>query len=268
MFQEATDFLQESEALYALVAPLSDAELMTPTLFKEWTINDVIRHLYVWNSAADLTLRDSAAFKKFLKQVVVKTKELGSLRGFESDWCDNLKGQALVKSWHENFLAMSENYGTTDPAKRVKWAGPDMSVRDKITARMMETWSHSQAIYDQVGKIRKNEDRIKPIVLLGVKTFGWTYKVRGGKPPGPLPYLHLAAPSGEIWSYGEESQTERIEGLAEEFCQVATQCRNIADTGLKVTGSTAKDWMSKAQCFAGAAEPPPAAGKRRLVAKL
>jgi hypothetical protein len=31
---------------------------------------------------------------------------------------------------------------------------------------------------------------------------------------------------------------------------------------LRVTGSVATDWMSKAQCFAGAPETPPAPGTR------
>jgi uncharacterized protein (TIGR03084 family) len=77
-----------------------------------------------------------------------------------------------------------------------------------------------------------------------------------------MPNLVLTAPSGEIWTHGEPSQTERIEGLAEEFCQVVTQTRNIADTNLNVTGPVATDWMSKAQCFAGAPNPPPAPGTR------
>jgi len=38
--------------------------------------------------------------------------------------------------------------------------------------------------------------------------------------------------------------------------------RNIADTDLQVTGAVANDWMSKAQCFAGAPETPPAPGSR------
>lgn len=269
MLQEAADFRSESEALYATVAPLSDAELSAKTLFKDWTVNDVIGHLYMWNWAAELTLRDGKAFQEFFKEVMkVASSPNGSLRKFEGQWLKGLEGQALVKLWHEHFLGMSENYGKADPNMRVKWAGPDMTVRDKVTARLMETWSHGQAVYDQLGKVRKNADTIQSIVLLGVKTFGWTFKNAGQKPPGPLPCVHLTAPSGQIWKYGDESQTDRVEGAADEFCQVVTQCRNIADTRLKVTGPTAQEWMSKAQCFAGAAETPPPPGMRRLVSKL
>ena len=53
------------------------------------------------------------------------------------------------------------------PKKRVQWFGPDMSVRSSITARLMETWAHSQAIYDLLGQTRTNTDRIKNIVIMG-----------------------------------------------------------------------------------------------------
>ncbi|MEL6258054.1 MAG: TIGR03084 family protein, partial [Pseudomonadota bacterium] len=76
------------------------------------------------------------------------------------------------------------------------------------------------------------------------------------------PYLKLIAPSGELWNFGEPSDASLIEGLAEEFCQVVTQTRNIADTALQLTGEVATDWMSKAQCFAGPPEPPPKPGAR------
>jgi hypothetical protein len=41
-----------------------------------------------------------------------------------------------------------------------------------------------------------------------------------------------------------------------------TQTRNVADTGLSVTGPVAEDWMTIVQCFAGPPEDPPAPGTR------
>lgn len=37
--QQAQDFLNESEALHQLVAPLSDEDLEQKTGFKDWTLN-------------------------------------------------------------------------------------------------------------------------------------------------------------------------------------------------------------------------------------
>jgi uncharacterized protein (TIGR03084 family) len=137
-----------------------------------------------------------------------------------------------------------------------------MSARSSISARLMETWAHGQEVYDHLGVVRVDADRIKSIAVLGTNTFGWTYATRGETPAGPMPYVCLTAPSGEIWEFGEPSTEEMVEGSASEFCQVVTQVRNIADTQIRVVGPVATDWMSKAQCFAGAPETPPAPGTR------
>ncbi|MEO0974316.1 MAG: hypothetical protein AAFX85_14590, partial [Pseudomonadota bacterium] len=53
-----------------------------------------------------------------------------------------------------------------------------------------------------LGVERENTDRIQNIVVLGVNTYGWTYKTRRETPPGPMPYLVLTAPSGACESIG------------------------------------------------------------------
>jgi len=126
----------------------------------------------------------------------------------------------------------------------------------------MENWAHAQEIYDLLGVKRINKDRIKNVVVIGNNTFGWTFVNRGEEVPNDRPFLRLTAPSGEVWDWNDPSETNKIEGLAEEFCQVVTQTRNIADTNLAVTGETANRWMSIAQCFAGPPENPPATGTR------
>ena len=58
MLQQAIDFQTESDALYELLKPLSDADFERKTLFKDWTINTVLQHLHYFNYAADLSLSD------------------------------------------------------------------------------------------------------------------------------------------------------------------------------------------------------------------
>lgn len=260
--QQAQDFLDESETIYALIESLTDDEFGQQTAFKGWTINNVVGHLHMWNWAADLALQDGDAFKRFLAELSSNSKD--GLTAFETQWLDGLAGQALASAWRSFYLKMSERFAAADPSMRVVWAGPDMSVRSSITARLMETWAHAQEIYDLLGLVRQNTDRIRNIVVLGVNTYGWTFRNRGEDPPIPTPHLRLTAPSGEIWTYNEPSELELIDGDAEAFCQVVTQVRNIADTELRVQGPNAIEWMSKAQCFAGGPQSPPAPGTRRM----
>lgn len=260
--QQAIDFLDESEALSALLAPLFDAEFETPTQFKHWTINNIIRHLHVWNIAADLALTDEAAFEEFIGKMMAGVRG-GRLPDFEAEYLGGLSDHDLVAAWTNQYRAMTPRFAAADPKHRVKWVGPEMSVISSITARLMETWSHAQAIYDVLGVERVDSDRIGNILRLGVNTYGFTWKNRRMEPPGPMPQLRLTAPSGAIWDYGEASDSGVISGSATGFCQVVTQCRNIADTSLDVSGEVAHQWMAVAQCFAGPPQDPPAAGSRR-----
>lgn len=261
MLQQAWDFRDESETLYQLLAPLADADYAQPTQFKNWTLNDVLRHLHTWNWAADTALANEAAFLEFFARVTSSRAD-GGMRLFERSFCNDLEGRALLEAWRTLYRDVAERFAVADPKKRVKWAGPDMSVRSSITARLMETWAHGQEVYDHLGVVRQDSDRIQNIVVLGINTFGWTFATRNRKPPEPIPHVRLTAPSGAIWRYNAESETDLVEGSASEFCQVVTQVRNIADTRLRVVGESARLWMDNAQCFAGKAETPPAPGSR------
>ncbi len=263
MMQQAQDFLDESEAIAALVASLSDSEMERETGFKGWTINAILRHLHVWNKAAYWSLTDPEAFRGYMAEAMTAMKAGGGLRPFELSYLNGLSGESLKAEWQDFYRKMAPEFGAADPSARVEWAGPSMSVRSSITARLMENWAHAQAIYDALGIVRLNHDRIRNIVMIGLNTYGWTFKVNRMEVPDPVPFLKLTAPSGDIWEIGAPDTGERIEGLAEEFCQVVTQTRNIADTALTATGPNARQWMAIAQCFAGGPETPPAPGTRK-----
>lgn len=263
MFQQPVDFREESEALYVLLEDKSDDDLAMPTQFKGWTIDNVIGHLHFWNHAADLSLRDGDAFKAFYAKVMEEAIKT-DLRTFEQGWLDGLGGRELLETWRSFVLEMSDRFAAEDPKRRVKWAGPDMSVRSSITARIMETWAHGQEVFDTLGVRREDADRIRNVAVLGVNTFGWTFMNRGLEVAGEAPYVCLTAPSGEIWEWNDRDSDNRIEGSATEFCQVVTQTRNIADTALQVSGRVAREWMSIAQCFAGPPQDPPTPGIRHI----
>ena len=269
MLEQSDDFQDESDALYQLLERLPEAEFDRATQFKDWTFTHIIGHLHMWNWAADLSLRDEAAFLAFRTRVLAALKSGSTLRSFEHEWLAGAAGSVLVENWHDLYPTMAVRFQAADPKARLHWVGPQMSVRSSITARLMETWAHGQAIYDRLGVERVNTDRLQNVAFLGMSTFGWTFINRGLEVPVDAPYVRLTGPSGAQWEWNEPSETNAITGAATEFCQVVTQVRNIADTQLSVTGKTAETWMSIAQCFAGPPEdppppppPPPAPGTR------
>jgi len=264
MLEQAKDFRDESEALFVLLDPLGDADFERPTLFKDWTFNDILGHLHHGNILADLSLNDEAKFHETYAEI--KGLRDSGVEGTiaTATVLKGLQGRALLTAWRDFYGPMSDRFSGADPRRRVKWVGPNMSVRSSITARLMETWSHAQAAFDLLGVERRDTDRVKNIAVLGVNTFGWTFVNRGEEVPEPKPHVRLIGPSGAVWDWNEASEHERIEGSAVEFCQVVTQTRNIADTALAVTGPVANRWMEVAQCFAGPPRMPPAKGTRRM----
>lgn len=262
MLEQAIHFKEESDALYKLLINADKNSFKLKTQFKSWTINDVLYHLHVWNIAALLSLKNENEFKEFMQNFMEAIKSGNSAREYEKILSDNTEGLDLLNLWKETYEKISNEFAKSDPKKRVKWAGPDMSVRSSITARHMETWAHGQEIFDQLGFERIDTDRIKNIVVIGVNTFGWTYINRNLSIPEKMPKLSLLSPSNELWEWNEDNEEDMISGSATEFSQVVTQVRNINDTSLKVSGKIANEWMSIAQCFAGPPENPPEKGTR------
>ncbi len=262
MLSVAIDFKEENDAISQLLAPLKDEDFERTTQFKEWTLNDILAHLHYFNYAADLSLTDESAFLELVNELLESRKQGEALLPFTDRKLNRVKGRALLKLWRDYYPDMSKRFEGEDPKKRLKWVGPSMSVRSSITARLMETWSHAQAIYDLLGVERKEHDRLKNIVVIGINTFGWTFTNRGEEVPEDKPYLRLTAPSGEIWEWHPSSESHFIEGTAVDFCRVVTQTRHVADTDLKVVGGPAIRWMAIAQCFAGQPNDPPAPGSR------
>ena len=262
MLEQAMHFKEESDALYNLLINADNNSFKLNTQFKSWTINDVLYHLHVWNIAALLSLKNENEFKEFMQNFIEAIKSGSSAREYEKKLSNNTEGLDLLYLWKKTYEKVSDEFAQSDPKKRVKWAGPDMSVRSSITARHMETWAHGQEIFDQLGFERIDTDRIKNIVVIGVNTFGWTFINRNLAVPEKMPKLSLLSPSNKLWEWNEDNEENVISGSAAEFGQVVTQVRHIDDTSLEVSGKIANEWMSIAQCFAGPSENPPDKGTR------
>jgi len=122
-----------------LLAGLPDRDFEQATAFKGWTINNVLRHLHMWNRAADLSLTDGDAFLAFFRTVSDHVRT-GSLSAFEAQWLQGLAGRALLEGWRGFCVPMAERFGAADPSARVAWAGPTMSVRSSISPSPRGSW--------------------------------------------------------------------------------------------------------------------------------
>ena len=163
----------------------------------------------------------------------------------------------LLDRWRSNRAALAQASATLADDTRISWYGPSMGAKSFLTARLMECWAHGQDVADALGVDRVPTDRLRHIAQLGFITRGWSYLNRGLEPPTVPVRVELAAPSGDTWEFGPGDAGESIVGPAADFCLVVTQRRHADDTGLAVTGASARQWMDKAQAYAGPASDGP-----------
>ncbi len=248
----AADLAAEHEVLDAVLAGLTDEQWATPTPSPGWTVADQIGHLTYFDGAAVLALTDEAAFAASIGPLLADMDGVTLHR-------DHPPAE-LLAAWRANRSRLLDVVGQVDPGGRVPWYGPSMSVRSFLTARLMETWAHGQDVVDTVGITREPTDRLRHICQIGFITRTWTYANRREELPAADVRLELVAPSGETWRWGPEDAAQSVRGPALDFCLVVTQRRHVDDTALQTQGAAARDWMEKAQAFAGGATdgPPPA----------
>jgi uncharacterized protein (TIGR03084 family) len=251
------DLEAEHGALDAVVEGLPDDAWDTPTPATGWRVRDQIGHLAYFDRQGLLAATDPDAF------IAAAEKLVSDPKAFEAEATElgrEHTGGGLLEVWRTARAQCLQAMRDLPAGARLPWYGPPMSTRSFATARLMETWAHGQDVVDGLGlglDARPATDRLRHIAFLGVSTRGWSYVVRGQTAPEGEVRVELALPSGATFEHGPASSSDVVRGDALDFCLVVTQRRNVADTSLSVDGPRAAEWMSIAQCFAGAPTLPP-----------
>lgn len=259
MKQLCEDLLAEYRELEDILAHLDEEKWMKMTPSPGWNIKKQICHLAYFDDRAALAASDADKFMEHLQEVL---SDAGRFFAMLDDIGKDMSFEELMDWWRRERCKMLEAYASLNPKERLYWYGPPMSALSHATARLMETWAHGQDLFDALRLKRANTDRLRHIAHLGVTTFGWSYRNRGLEVPQTPVRVELSAPSGTVWTWGPEEAAEKIIGPAGDFCLVVVQRRHVDDTGLKIVGETAYDWMLKAQCFAGPPTDGPRPGER------
>lgn len=262
MKEITADLLSEYRALADLCESLTPDQWRQRTDFHGWTPWDEIAHLLFFDETALQSATDPQRFevdRETLTRELATGEKISSItrRRF-----GHLDGQALLALWRQRHEALVAALATMDPKARLLWYGPTMSARSFATARLMETWAHGQDIWDMLGRERAPGPGLRHITHLGVTTYGWTFVNRKLPVPQPVPYVELAAPDGDRWTWGVSSDQHFVRGPALDFALLVTQRRHRADTRLQWAGEPAEQWTLLAQCFAGEPANGPAPGTR------
>ena len=241
----AADLHAEQESLDAIVARLTDEQWGLPTPSPGWSVADQIGHLTYFDGAAATAIADPEAFRASVNQLMAADdRDTLTLHR-------HLSSPELLAAWRANRIRLADVATSLGDDARVAWYGPSMGAKSFLTARLMECWAHGQDVADALGVERAATDRLRHVARLGVLTRGWSYVNRGLEPPAGDVRVELTGPSGALWRFGAHDALGVVTGPALDFCLVVTQRRHPDDTALRVTGDLARDWLERAQAFAG-----------------
>jgi uncharacterized protein (TIGR03084 family) len=244
------DLGAERAVTAALLTDLGPEGWRTPTPAPGWSVRDQVTHLAWFDEAARQSIAEPDAFRSHRSDVLADVE--GFVEGVRAANQDR-PGPDLLAWLHETGAALTGAARRADPTVRVPWYGPDMTVASSITARIMETWAHSQDIADALGVTREPSPRLHHVAFIGCRALPNSFIANGRPVPEQPVRVELGA-----WTFGPEEAADAIRGSLLDFCLVVTQRRHPADTDLVATGPVATEWLTIAQAFAG----PPGPGRQ------
>lgn len=244
----------ESEALDALVAPLAPDRWASPTPAAGWTVAHQIGHLLWTDRTSLVAVTDADAFADLLKEAW--TDPMGFVdAGAEAEALRDPVD--LLADWRRTRGRLAGALAAVPEGTKLPWFGPPMSAPSMASARLMETWAHGLDVADALGVERDEDDRIRNVVHLGVRTRNFAYMVNQLPAPESEFRFEITAPSGDVWTWGPEDATGIVRAPAFDFCALVTQRRHLDDLNVELIGDDARQWASIAQVFAG----PPGSGR-------
>jgi uncharacterized protein (TIGR03084 family) len=242
------DLIAECADLDALVAARPDSDWSRETPSPGWTIAHQIAHLAWTDDVATLAATDPDAFAAQLEAAIAEFDTYVDRAAAERA---ALPPAELLAGWRAGREALAAALTAVPHGSRLPWFGPPMTATSMASARLMETWAHSQDVADTFGVRRPATDRIKHVAHIGVRARDYAYFARGEQAPAEQFRVELTGPSGAAWTWGPEDATQRVSGPALDFCLLATQRRHRDDLALVAEGADADHWLDIAQAFAG-----------------
>jgi uncharacterized protein (TIGR03084 family) len=240
------DLAAESAELRALLDSASVQDWEKPTPSPGWAVRDQVSHLAYFDQACALSVLEPEEFTR-------------QLAGFDADFVEQVTREhrempvAELMGWFvDERERLIEMFSRVEPGLRVPWYGPPMSAMSSATARLMETWAHGVDVHETLGAPVLATDRLIHVAHIGVRTFAFSFVVRGQQAPDAPVRVELAAPDADTWEWGPVDAEDHVRGPALDFCLAVTQRRHLDETALVCTGPVAKAWMSQAQAYAGA----------------
>jgi uncharacterized protein (TIGR03084 family) len=223
------DLAAEQDRLEQILAGLDEAQWMSASAAAGWTVADTVLHLaqteeLVQASISGVELRTGfgAAGGGTVDQIAdqaVRMERAGPAEVF-GRW-QRARREALA------------DLRAADPQRPVPWVAGTMKPATLATTRLAEHWAHGLDITGPLGIGFPDTGRLRHIAWLAHRTLPYALSMAGEQPAEVR--CELTAPDGP-WEFGPPDAGSVISGPAGDFCRVAAQRLDPAESALKATG--------------------------------
>jgi uncharacterized protein (TIGR03084 family) len=223
------DLEAEQDAIEAMIAPLSGAELEQASAAPGWSISDVLLHLAQSEESVVAAVTGSPVRPAF-------PVEGNTTDEIVENWVRAERGDPIEtrERWREARRMSVDALRNADPDTRYPWIAATLRPAALATTRLAEHWAHALDIADPLGIDHPDTDRLRHIAWLGHRTLPYGFEL-AGEAAQPV-YAELTAPDGTTWRYGDADAPSRIVGTAGDFCRVGAQRLTPEESGLEASG--------------------------------
>jgi uncharacterized protein (TIGR03084 family) len=223
------DYVAETTRLGKILDLLNEAQWLTPSAARGWSVADVVLHLAQCDEGVVASTRG------------VGPREGEAAAGTVDDWAARLVDAQrsappdVLARWQRARAAAADALRAADPQVPLQWVASPMKPATLATTRLAEHWAHGLDITEPLGIDFPDTSRLQHIAWLAHRTLPYAFQLAGEAPAAVR--CSLTAPDGvTLWTFGPDDADSEISGPAGTFCRVAAQRLDPATSGLQATG--------------------------------
>jgi uncharacterized protein (TIGR03084 family) len=224
------ELVAEGARLESILGLLTEAQWLTESGAAGWSMADVVLHLAqsdegVVSSAGGVYRPEGSAEGGTVDEWAAR--RVAAERGAPAQ---------VFTRWLQARDAAVEALRAADPQVPLQWVTGTVKPATLATTRLAEYWAHGLDITGPLGIDFPDTSRLRNIAWLAHRTLPYALSLAGEAPVAVR--CVLAAPDGvATWTFGPDEADSEINGPAGDFCRVAAQRLDPAESGLRAVGS-------------------------------
>jgi len=223
------DFVAEGLRLQGILGLLTEAQWQTESSAVGWSVADVVLHL----AQSDEGVVASAGGGDPREGVTVA----GTVDDWAARMVDAERGvpAQVFTRWRQARDAAVEALRAADPQAPLRWVTGPVKPATLATTRLAEYWAHGLDITEPLGIDFPDTARLRSIAWLAHRTLPYAFS-RAGEAPAAVRCSLTAPDEVTTWTFGPDDADSEISGPAGDFCRVAAQRLDPAESGLRAAG--------------------------------